>query len=403
MITGYYFTMNNTISAANGGGTEVVWKNNPRIMGIITDSLSVVFLCVMIYVGFISSNCVYVEESAYYEMRLSSPIGTMVDTVDTVDIDDLDIFQVPTNGGDTYINACGITYHEFIDYVYNRPTDLLPGRFVSKYTIALAYFRWFTPLLLCWIYTMSYGYGITASIFNLKVFQWLGPQAYSLYLLHIPISIYYWMITRDIQSATSFYNIVGEYPLPVQWYETIVIIIISVIVGLVLDKYIVKRIQPYTIQFGIYICSLISSSLRHVVFGIKKVVTTATTTKSSSESDTTTDDGETSTTTTTPTTATTKAPTATTTTIFNQVQLLVQRLTGQDVNSITNDTELKNLGLDSLGATALLSLLKVTFATTTVPAIKNLTMRELIDIETVGDLVDLLGGKRRKVIYKING
>ena len=132
-----------------------------------------------------------------------------------------------------------------------------------------------------------------------------------------------------------------------------------------------------------YICSLISSSFQRVVFGIKKKVATATTVTTSSKSDTIDDDDDDDV-----DTSTSTKPTRTTT-IFNQVQLLVTRLTGQDIDSITNDTELKNLGLDSLGATALLSLLKITFTASA----KNLTMRELIEIETVGDLVKLLEGK----------
>jgi acyl carrier protein len=65
------------------------------------------------------------------------------------------------------------------------------------------------------------------------------------------------------------------------------------------------------------------------------------------------------------------------------VEDIVKRITGnQDVVRATN---LRELGLDSLGETALLGTLRAS-----VPAARKLTLRQLSTIETVGQLVDAL-------------
>ena len=67
---------------------------------------------------------------------------------------------------------------------------------------------------------------------------------------------------------------------------------------------------------------------------------------------------------------------------FDQIKSMVLGLTGVQV---TSSTELRTLGLDSLGATALLGMLRAS-----VPAAKGLTLRELQSCDTVGDLAAVL-------------
>ena len=62
---------------------------------------------------------------------------------------------------------------------------------------------------------------------------------------------------------------------------------------------------------------------------------------------------------------------------------MVKGLTGRD--DVTRCTSLRGIGLDSLGATALLSILR-----TSVDKAKDLTMQDLAKFQTVGDLVDFL-------------
>jgi acyl carrier protein len=69
-------------------------------------------------------------------------------------------------------------------------------------------------------------------------------------------------------------------------------------------------------------------------------------------------------------------------TVAEQVEAMVKGLTGLEV---TRSTNLHGIGLDSLGTTALLSILR-----TSVDQAKNLTMQELARFQNVGDLVDFL-------------
>lgn len=70
---------------------------------------------------------------------------------------------------------------------------------------------------------------------------------------------------------------------------------------------------------------------------------------------------------------------------FDLLKKMFVDLTGND--RITPTTSLNGLGLDSLGTTALLSTVKAS-----VPEFssKKLTMKILLNMETVGDLVDFL-------------
>ena len=56
-----------------------------------------------------------------------------------------------------------------------------------------------------------------------------------------------------------------------------------------------------------------------------------------------------------------------------------------DIDQVTRSTNLGDLGLDSLGTTALMGTLRVS-----IPPARKLTMSQLTGMETIGDLVDAL-------------
>ena len=75
--------------------------------------------------------------------------------------------------------------------------------------------------------------------------------------------------------------------------------------------------------------------------------------------------------------------------VYDQVKTMVRGLTGVEV---TATSELRYLGLDSLGAAALLGMLRCS-----VPAAQSLTLQKLQQCDTVGNLVDVLEGDNVKV------
>merc|ERR1719221_742923 len=79
-----------------------------------------------------------------------------------------------------------------------------------------------------WLYGLATGQGITAKVFSSRFFaETLSPAAYSMYLLHLPISICWLIITRAVTYPLTgvapdfdyFFRRWEVFPLPVLWWE----------------------------------------------------------------------------------------------------------------------------------------------------------------------------------------
>lgn len=200
---------------------------------------------------------------------------------------------------------------------------------------------------------MGFGNGYTARFFSSKLITTLAPLGYPVYLLHMAVARYYWLATRGFERE-AWFDISGEYPFPVEWHEMLIVLAITIFVGFLINAFLVPPLIPYTISWGVKVCTFISSCFARVSCNKNTEDTT----------DNTSFEGE------------IKVST------YDQVKTMVRGLTGVDVN---RSVKLSTLGLDSLGATALLGMLRAS-----VPAARSLSLQELQQCETVGCLANTL-------------
>jgi len=181
---------------------------------------------------------------------------------------------------------------------------------------------------------------------------------------------YYWLATRpDALESRRFWYPQPLYPTPIAWWELILIVFITMSVGWCIEQWLIPLLQPYTVKAGLWVCGGLSSFFRRVRKGVSDESTEATNDESASlldESDAT---------------------------VFSTEELIREKIRGLTGVEVTGDSSLIELGLDSLGVTALLSTLR-----SATPLADKLTVQDLTDINTIGQLVDFLdnsalGGK----------
>ena len=136
--------------------------------------------------------------------------------------------------------------------------------------------------------------------------------------------------------------------MPVKWYETPLIIVICLIFGALIDHYIITKLMPHMKKLGVHVCKKISSCCCCHCRDVALLD---------------------------------EAPGPLT--ITEQVEAIVKGLTGLEVTCSIN---LHSIGLDSLGATALLSILQAS-----VDQAKNLT--KLSECQRSCQLSRLYGGR----------
>ena len=330
MIAGYFFSR----YAVDDAEDATSCFQNPRLQGVIADLLSLAFLSFEVIVA-LSPSCFYVEADDFLVMRPGEPLPS-----DTITI-----------GEDEFVNTCDLTYDEFIEYVHENEMNLYNGRMFTEFGMIVGGGRAGTPLVLLWLYALAHGRGLTARFMNFAPLQWLAPLAYPLYLLHVSVARYYWVATRGLEAEHWFADASG-FPVPVEWYETFIIVAISLVLGFILDRTVVPFLTRYTVSFGVSVCRTVE---RRICCCRKPANLSALATSSSSQFQSNLD----------------------------RVEDLIKRMTGN--SQISQSTGLRDLGLDSLGATALLGTLRAS-----VPAARKLTLQQLVGFETVGDLVEAL-------------
>lgn len=322
----------NKKNAKNGGAAppRVPLLQRPGFWGVVTDIISFLLLLTSVAVAG-APDCVRLTREALAEAR-----------PDQIVMED-DILEW---NGVEYIEACDMTRDEFLQYGWSNewnnglwPTQL--GFFVGDGRASF-------PLILLWIYGMSFGRGCTAGLFQVWFLQRLAPYAYPLYLLHVPVLRFYWVATRGL--SAEFWWDTANFPFPIDAWEVFIVILICVVVAVILDLTIVRRLLP--ISIGIYV-----KAYKFLVSCLSPIDSYNGVGEITEESST-----------------------------FKQVSVLVESLTGNQ--RLTSRTKLDELGFDSLGATALLGTLRAT-----VPSASTLTMAQLASCETVGDLVFLLEGR----------
>jgi len=180
-------------------------------------------------------------------------------------------------------------------------------------------------------------------------------MAYPLYLLHNAVLRFYWAARHGLEAEFWFPDALG-YPVPVEWYELFIVIALTTALGWILEKTIAQVLMPYTVSGAMAIATFLARCPGFWCCGFWCGR------QDPNDDDYDEEDGS--------------------STTYKQIANLVAGLTG---GMVSREMKLTELGLDSLGASAILSTLRAS-----VSSAKNLTMQQLSNFETIGDLVDFL-------------
>mmetsp|Transcript_16731 Transcript_16731/g.37628 ORF Transcript_16731/g.37628 Transcript_16731/m.37628 type:complete len:471 (+) Transcript_16731:1802-3214(+) len=322
MLMGYIWTQ----KAVSYQGQEY-----PKIWGFVADTMSVLLFILQILVA-TSDTCFWVSSSVLREMR---PDQVSKDIVED----------------DEWYEVCNVSHQEFVNYIHSDPDMASLGRYESELGNLIGWSRLGTIIILLWVFSLSFGHGLTVYLFQSRILQTLSTVAYPVYLLHGAVGQLYWILTRGLAKEFWFEAVLG-YPIPVEWWETPIILVLTCALGKFSEVFLVSKLMPYTVRLGVFVCTKLECCICYKIC-CKQM-----------------DDEDSS-----------GFPENN----FDLLKKMFVDLTGND--RITPSTSLNGLGLDSLGTTALLSTVKAS-----VPEFssKKLTMKILLKMETVGDLVDFL-------------
>ena len=109
-----------------------------------------------------------------------------------------------------------------------------------------------------WFCCLSVGSGATAWLFSRDWIQKLAPLAYPFYLFHIPTAYYYYFLVYGPEPRT-FMPAQGGYPVPVEWWEFFLIALITLFFSYIANEHLAPPLVPYTIRgtkffFKIFCC-----------------------------------------------------------------------------------------------------------------------------------------------------
>jgi len=307
----------------------------PEIWGIVADSVTVLLVIIEVVV-IISRDCMTVSQDSFLDMR---PGEESTDGSSQID-------------GIWYFEVCDVTYNEFVQHIHSDPDNIAFGRWTSRIGNAIGTLRLGTPIVLLWIFSLSFDRGITARIFRCRILLWLSPLSYPIYLLHSPIGMFYWVATRGPKKEFWFSDVYG-YPLPVKWWEYFVIVTLSGLLGGIIDTYVTPILLPYTIKYYMWVAHLCCRWL--------KIETCCWNTETCCWSIVEREGNDT----------------------FTQIENMIKDLTG---GSINRSTSLNHLGLDSLSRTVFIGLVHASIPGTT----NKLTVQDLAKMDSIGTLVDFL-------------
>ena len=329
-------------------------KSRTKIVGYICDLVSFVLLMMWVIVAAFPT-CICVHGETFQEMRPDEELPP----------DGECPFKNQQYG---YVWTCDITYGEWVDHILPDPNHVEYGRLPTNWSGAAGYLRCTAALFLFWIATMAFGQGYTCRLFESKIMTRLAPLGYPLYLVHMAVTRYYWIATRGLEREYWFGR-EGEFPFPVEWYEFFLLLFLSVLVGFLIDTFLAPLLMPYTISWGVGVCNWISGTLS------RRFGSCFRSSNGSDEKKIHAQHPECS-------RLDLASPTATSS--YDKIATMSRGLTGMN---LTADIPLRHMGLDSMGAAALLGMLR-----SAVPTARNLTLQQLQTCDTISSLVHLLDG-----------
>ena len=320
-----------------------------RALGLATDFLSLILFALVVVVG-TSPNCLWLSEEETFLIRPDDALPT----------ETRDGFGSFSN--DFQYKSCDITWKEYT--LLHGSGDIRLGRFPTTTATYIKSLRMGSPIVLLWLCCMAYDEGYTARLLSSWPFVKISTLTYHLYLLHMPITRYYIMATRGLAEAEFWWPYIPQpYPVPMEWWEFIVVVALSLSLGVVIEHFLTPVIQPYTISLGLKVSERVSDFFHFVQDG--PAIHGGRTHHNATTTDIEKGDSP-------------------KTMVKNQVLSHIEGLTGS--HQVALSTHLSDLGLDSLGTTALLSSLKASIP----EEAKNLTLVDLVKCETVSDLIELL-------------
>jgi acyl-CoA synthetase (AMP-forming)/AMP-acid ligase II/acyl carrier protein len=219
------------------------------------------------------------------------------------------------------------------DYRYNSVASIVMGDLRNAIWVAAP-----------WVYGLGLGHGLTARFLQLPfIVRHLAPLAYPLYLFHLPVAYYlYYGRHRGLGTSDTNYWLPqqGLWPVDLPWWFLFICIAVSLVLGWLHNNFLNPRIVPYTTKFYRF------------VFRVSSAVSPST------------ENG-----------------------VLEVVQALILKLSGAEA---ARESRLDQVGLDSLGATAIVGALRNTFP----EACTELRPLDIYKLATVGDLVAWIEAKK---------
>jgi len=343
MIMAYFFIRGSQQGHGRAEKARLPW-------GFITDAMSLSFVIILV-LAVTLNQCIWLPASTTATMRPGVP---------------LESYDSRPNGfgaltSDPLYCVPHVTYSEFLEYLHDNPETPTSGRYPSMIVNFISILRMGTPLVMIWAYGLAKGFGWTAKLLQWRPLVKLSPLTYHLYLLHVPIARYYWLVTRPstYKDPPFWFGEEGMYPFPVQWWEVLIIISLCLFVALGIERFITPYLQTHTVRLGLFTCEKIaitaSALLRVLSCG-----------RYQGGSDKNNEDA------------------ISHDNVSTQI-ILEEKISALTGAVVTASSELDSLGLDSLGATALLTTIR-----SATPKASRLTVYDLYGLKTVGDLVTFI-------------
>ena len=130
--------------------------------------------------------------------------------------------------------ACYLWYG--FDKKTTTPDFVVDSKFETR-AFAFFLSRAISPVSFIWLYGLAVGRGLTAKIFSHNlILSWLAPASYNVYLFHQLVAEWYYLATRGVwwNMPKSYYWFSGI-ALPVEWWEYIIVLGLTVLLSLALE------------------------------------------------------------------------------------------------------------------------------------------------------------------------
>ena len=197
----HMFLRNGRLQLARGEAPGLKWA-------LITDLISLLFLAILVIVGF--SDCV---------MTFDTP----------------PVYSCPD-----------LSYDEWLDSEVNEG-----GRWNTIIGTYWGNGRINTVFMGVWIYGLAKGKGVTAAIFaNRYLVRYLSPLAYGLYLLHVPTAAYMWYALKGrTEDYGEFINQQGGVVFPLPVWAFFVVIAVSLLLTACFNEFLNPILIPFSTKF----------------------------------------------------------------------------------------------------------------------------------------------------------